>query len=242
MSKVDARSGLKAAGLWTLVEFAIRNGLLAVAGGGLVLLLGRRPTDPELEPFVGIGVAVPLLLALLALAAIFRRQTIRERLGPDDLGYRFGWGRVLAGLASGALLFLTAWAASYVDQALFPDWAARAELLIRLMARAGPAVTAIMLVANGVLAPLVEECAWRGYIQYRLTRAWGAWAGLVAPAVLFAAKHVVVDVSFGRTTSLLVGSFGLGLIRHRWGTVASTAAHLTVNLFVTSYAFVAFGH
>lgn len=233
MSVGDARLGLRAAGLWTLGEFVIRHGLLVIGGSGLVLLSGGVPSDSALGPFAGMAVAVPIGLAAVALTAIFRRRAVREGLGLRDLGYQLGRRSILAGAVSGLLLLLVAWGTSHVDVALFPDAAKSFDRLMRVMARSGPTVLAMVLLANGILAPLAEEFAWRGYIQYRLTRAWGAWAGLVATAMLFATKHIVVDVSFGRVTTLLVGACLLGLVRQQWGTAASTAAHITVNFLAT---------
>jgi len=41
---------------------------------------------------------------------------------------------------------------------------------------------------------------------------------------------MIVDVSIGRASTLVVGSLVLGLVRHRWGTGASTTTHLALNL------------
>lgn len=238
MSIDHVRVGLKAAGLWTLVEFAIRYGVILVAGGGFVLLSGKFPKEADVEPFVGTAAVVTLTVAAVVLAVIFKRRAATEQLGLNDLAYRFGPRYVLAGFVAGLSLFLVAWGTAYIDAALFPNATVLFDLTVRLIVSGGPVTTVALLVANGILGPVVEEYAWRGYIQYRLTRAWGARAGLVATSLLFAAKHVVVDLSFGRAMSLLVGGLGLGVIRHRWGTTASTAAHITVNLLATFYLLV----
>ncbi len=230
----DARSGLVAAGLWTLVEFAFRAFLIVVVGGIVLAPRFLRGSAVE-DRFLGAAVVGTLALTLSTLFLIFRGRVARERLRPDDLGYRFDRHRVLAGFASGLFLLFLLWGTSHVDLALFPEGAKSFEALLRLLAEAGPVVAAGMLLANGILAPLVEEFAWRGYIQYRLMRAWGTWAGLAGTALLFALKHMIVDASVGRITTLLVGACALGLIRQRWGTAASTAAHLTANFVATFY-------
>ncbi|MGH2396274.1 MAG: lysostaphin resistance A-like protein [bacterium] len=235
----DAKSGLKAAGLWTVVEFAIRAGLVAVAASGLALA-GHLPRESALSGmFVGMALAVPLALAAVVLGAIFWRRATREGLELRDLGYLFSRPHAFAGVASGLFLLpLVIFGTDRIDTALFPDAAKRFESLTRLIASGGQAVTASLLLANGILGPIVEEFAWRGYIQYKFNRALGTWVGLAATALPFAAKHIVVDLSFGRTTSLLLGAFALGLIRQRWGTAASTTAHITVNFVATFDAFV----
>ncbi len=235
----DAKRGLNAAGLWTAVEVATRGLLIAAVGLGFFVSGTLTKESLATGPFLGTAFIATLILALVALAAIFRRRTTRERLGLDALGYKFDSHRVIAGLASGLLLLAVVYfGTSEVDVALFPELGKQSEALARSMVETGPLLVVAAIQANGILGPLVEEFAWRGYVQYRLVRAWGSWAGLAGTAVLFALKHIIVDVSLGRATTLLVGSFALGFIQQRWGTAASTAAHLIVNFIATSCLFV----
>lgn len=225
------KAGLKAAGLWTVIEFVIRGVLLLAIGIALLAsgILSKESVGSG--AFLGPATVGTLALALVVLVLIFRRRIRREGLEWQiHLGYRFGRRELVAGVVCGALLLvLIQWGTSYADEFLFPGGSKIAEMLLKLFAEAGPVTAAAMLVVNGILAPVVEEFAWRGYIQYRLTQGWGVSMGLAATALLFAAKHVVVDLSLSRTTSLVVGGFALGLIRQRWGTGASTAAHVTLN-------------
>jgi membrane protease YdiL (CAAX protease family) len=229
------KAGLKAVGLWTATEFAIRGVLLVAVGIALLAsgILSKESVGSG--AFLGPATVGTLALALVVLVLIFGRRIRREGLEWQiHLGYRFGRRELVAGVVCGALLLvLIQWGASYVDEFLFPGGSRIAEMLLKIFAEAGPVTAAALLVVNGILAPVVEEFAWRGYIQYRLTQGWGASMGLAATALLFSAKHVVVDVSLSRTTSLVVGSFALGLIRQRWGTGASTAAHVTLNFTAT---------
>lgn len=234
----NARAGLRAAGLWTLLEFAIRYGLIVAAAGGLVLFHGKVPRESDINPLqAGMIAAIPLALSAISLAMVFKRWATQEQLTLRDLGYQFDRRSVLAGVASGLFLILVGWPTSSVDAILFKDGSTSFEMLVRLMIRGGPLVLVAMLVANGILTPIAEEYAWRGYIQHRLVQAWGMRLGLLLTALLFAAKHIVVDVSLGRTTTLLVLAGLVGLIRWRWGTTASTVAHCVLNLFGTSLVF-----
>ncbi|MGH2374773.1 MAG: lysostaphin resistance A-like protein [bacterium] len=233
----DAKTGLKGAGLWAAVEIGIRGGLTTVVGLAL-LLSGVLPEQALTRgPFLGVSFAITLFLALIVLSRIFRQRVAREGLGLDDLGYRFGYGRLIAGLAVGILLFgVVFWGTSEIDIALFPEGLEMERVLARLVVEGGPIVIVSLILGNGVLAPLVEEYAWRGYIQYRLTRGWGASTGFAITALLFALKHVVVDLSFGRITTLLVFAYAIGMVRQRLGTAASTASHMAANLIASVYA------
>jgi hypothetical protein len=228
------KTGLKAAGLWTATEFTIRGVLLVAVVGALLAsgILSKESVGSG--AFLGPAMVASLALALVVLVLTFGRRIRREDLAWEThLAYRFGRRELFAGFVCGGLIFALVWGASYVDEFLFPGGSRIAEMLLKIFAEAGPVTAAALLVVNGILGPVVEEFAWRGYIQYRLTQGWGASMGLAATALLFAAKHIVVDVSLSRTTTLVVGSFALGLIRQRWGTGASTAAHVTLNFTAT---------
>ena len=51
--------------------------------------------------------------------------------------------------------------------------------------------------------------------------------------MLFALKHVLVDGSLARITTLVMLGLVLGVVRLRWGTGSSTVAHMVVNLVST---------
>ena len=53
--------------------------------------------------------------------------------------------------------------------------------------------------------------------------------------VVFALKHVLMDGTFARITTLLMLGLVFGVVRHRWGTGSSTVTHVIVNLYSTSY-------
>lgn len=239
MLSSEASKGLKATGLWAAVEIAVRGLLGTVVSFGL-FISGKASMDSlRSGPPLAVIFVVTLVTAMVLLAIIFKRRVTREQLELQDLGYRFERLRVITGLISGLLLFgLVYFGTSVVDEALFPGLAEREEALTRLVIQAGPIVVIAALLGNGVLGPVVEEFAWRGYIQHWLTRAWNLSAGLVVTALLFVLKHIVVDVSLARLTTLFVFAFALGIIRVRWGTLASTATHVTANLVGTAYSIV----
>ncbi|MFC7028394.1 type II CAAX prenyl endopeptidase Rce1 family protein [Halomicroarcula sp. GCM10025710] len=63
------------------------------------------------------------------------------------------------------------------------------------------------------------------------SRPWGGvTTGIIITAVIFTAKHALLDVSLVRVPTILVLALVLGIVRHRWGTTASTVVHMVVNL------------
>jgi membrane protease YdiL (CAAX protease family) len=99
-----------------------------------------------------------------------------------------------------------------------------------LRSRTGLWVVVLFTLAHGIVVPVNKELAWRGIVQSVLVRAEGVTTGIVITAVLHTAKHALVDVSLAPVPTVLVLALVLGVVRHRWGTTASTVVHLVVNL------------
>lgn len=95
---------------------------------------------------------------------------------------------------------------------------------------------ALFFLGNGVAVPISEKLAWRGVIQTALTESYGTSVAIVVTALAFVAKHVIVDMGepLFRLVALVVLAFVLCGLRARWGTTASTVAHLGVNLVATA--------
>jgi membrane protease YdiL (CAAX protease family) len=110
------------------------------------------------------------------------------------------------------------------------------------VSRADYLVMALMLL---VLPALGEETMFRGFLQTRLTTMFGAWAGILIPAALFAVRHHPSDIYFGivnhvppagwanRGVQLYVGAVIFGLVRH-WArsTWASWAFHMMIIVLI----------
>ncbi len=223
------RAGLKAAALWVCVE----SGVFLLVG---FLMIGLSIPIPSGISFTIEQVAS--ILIFLLLGVIFRRRAEREDLSLEELGYSpISRPVVIVGLTAGVLLLLTIVVATEaVDNFLFPEGAKRAADFLRSLREGGWPAAVLLLPSNGILVPVVEEFAWRGYVQTRLIQGLGLRNGVHVTGLLFAANHIVADVSVFRLTTLFAGSLGLGLIRTRWGTTASTTAHLCANFVATSVA------
>ncbi len=224
-----ARSALGAALLWVVVEFAIRD-LAGLGLLGVIVLAAHLPKTPTPPGWTLTYLSAVTGVAMMVLGALFYRRAAREHLRPADLGYDTSRRALAAGVFGGVLLsVLLSWGTHYADTFLFPAQEAEERVELAMMAEAGLPAAVTLMVANGLLAPVVEEYVWRGYIQTRLVTVWGTVLGVTLTAVLFAAKHVVVDLSPERSVTLLVGSVALGVLRQRWGTGTSTLAHVILN-------------
>lgn len=207
--------------LWLVLEFALRRGL------------GPRLAEP-LGTGLGADAAV-MLVGLPLIAAAIARWGIRGGVGPADWDYDFSLRAVAAGVVGCLGVLALNGAIAFVYTTVFglePSLDAAA-----LGVGAAPAwALGLLLLVNGVLAPITEELAWRGVIQTALAESYGTYAAVVVTAVAFVLKHLVVDMAapLFRVTSLVLLAFLFCALRARYGTASSTAAHLTANLLLTA--------
>jgi len=226
---------LEAARSAVTVEFAIR----VIGALAIVLFLGTAgllPSTPQPWPFATVWTTNVLLagLAVVVLGVIYQRRVTREGLNWVDLGYRWSTTSWRVSLLASLALVVVVEGTSRLDAILFGN--AMEATVLRMIAAAGPLVGVLLLVANGIGAPFVEEMIWRGYVQTKLAIAWGGTSSLLATAAIFTGKHVIVDLSIDRIVTLFSLSLALGYMRYRWGTWASTVVHLAVNLAATGHA------
>ncbi|QLG48149.1 CPBP family intramembrane glutamic endopeptidase [Natrinema halophilum] len=211
---------------WIVLEFALRRGLVSVAV--------TAGFDPLVVDYLVLAIGLPLIAGVLSWYALEHGQN-RETWGWDWAPRNLGLG-VFAGIVGIGLLA----GASQIDAALFgldETGAAVGEGLTAAF-EANTTLAFLFLVGNGVLAPIAEEQVWRGIVQTELVDEWGSAVGISVTAILFALKHVVVDLSVGRLTTLLTLGLLFGVVRHRWGTASSTVTHVLLNV-VSSASIVA---
>jgi uncharacterized protein len=215
----DAASvGLWAASLWVSFE-----------------LVGRMVGATGIGPAVDNPLAGEILGAMFGMAAaawIVARYGQAHGISAKDWEYRWTPTTIGIGAAAGAVAIGLMWATTQIDQAL---WEMPADVLAVFSEglRAGAWVAILLLIVNVVLVPICEELAWRGVVQAALVRAWGPLVGIGVTVVLFALKHVLMDGTLARITTLLMLGTVFGVVRHRWGTGGSTVTHVVVNLFST---------
>lgn len=222
-----ARLPLGIAAGWVVLEVALRR--------GAVQLLGPVVGNPFAVDWTMLLVGFPLMGALLSWVAI------RGGRPPSEWGYDRSLWAVVAGGLGVVVLIPVALVTIQIDAYLFGLQQANSAFAgaVAEVLRATPALAVLLLLGNGVVVPIVEEQVWRGVVQSELVETWGPVTGIAVTALLFALKHVVVDLSLVRLTTLVAGGLVLGLIRHRFGTVSSTVSHLGLNLLSTAAVVVA---
>ncbi|MDR7556101.1 MAG: type II CAAX endopeptidase family protein [Armatimonadota bacterium] len=221
------RAGLCAALLWLTVEAAIRWTDVAIVRWWDAV--SARAT-PGTVLWVNVVLLIPTMLVL---AWLFARRVRREGLTRAALDYRPWRVGIWPALGAVVVIFGMIEAFGPWEDALFRD-ERRERAWEEARRAAGWLVGLVAVPANGLLVPVVEEFAWRGYIQTRILLALGRPAGILTTALLFAAKHVVVDLSLDRVFTLMGGALVLGGVGARWGTQASTVTHVVLNVVATA--------
>lgn len=213
---------------WIILEFVVRIGF----GFGSVALLtsrvGGEQTAAVIGSFVGLLLGIPIVGWLLSWYAL--------RAGQTRSMWEYAWDRrrLLAGAGVGILTYVLAIGGGHLSGLVVGQDQVTAQITgLREVFTTAPWVIVIMLLGNGVAVPIAEERVWRGIIQTDLVARLGAVGGISVTTIVFALKHVLIDGSLVRVGSLLVLGAGFGMIRHRWGTGASTIAHILTNLGAT---------
>lgn len=212
-----ARGGLFVACGWTVIELLFGLGMGSTVGSILD------------NTFVGVLVATLVGFPVAALFAVqYSRQVGIDR---SDWDYTTNGRTVGIGLLLGVLTVLAVYVVGLVSASIGGTETAVAAFGFLLGdLEAGVWVVALFAVVHGIVAPVTEELAWRGIVQSAFVESEGVTIGIVVTAVVFTAKHALLDVSFARVPTVLVLALALGVVRHRWGTTASTVAHAVVNL------------
>lgn len=172
----------------------IRSVLLAGLLGSALFLMGKVPgIEPAETMAAGYGAAgVVLYLWLQLVGRASPREAIRRWFG------RFTFRSLWIGLLAGVGIFVLAGVGYAVTRAIgdggaMPGLPDNGLLLV------------LMALARLVLAPVIEEVAFRGYVLRELLVSLPAWAGIVLSAALFSLYHF--DLSQLLPTFLV----GLGL-------------------------------
>jgi uncharacterized protein len=145
----------------------------------LAILLAAGGIHDAPVGIVGLAFVVADLIVLAVVIAVARRGA--ENLGAATLGIRrtrfwpaLGWMlAIYFGVSAVEALWAIAVGGPSGDRASHP----------------GAAQAVVAIVAVAVVAPIVEEIAFRGYLFPALTRWRGPWIGAVLTAALFGAAH-----------------------------------------------------
>lgn len=240
----------------TRTEHPATDRLSSAVDSGVVLALGtalgwtlleltlRRGAVPLLEPLVGSAFAADwavLLVGSPAIAALLSWIALRRGQSPGTWEYDVSLRAVAAGVGGVVVGLVATVGAAYVDSVLFGagETGAAFTAAVAETLQANPALALLLVLGNGLAAPVAEEQVWRGIVQTDLVDAWGPAVGVGLTAALFSLKHVVVDLSLARTTTVLALGLVFGAVRHRFGTASSTVTHAGVNTLSTASVVVA---
>lgn len=180
---------------------------------------------PEVTLFSALAVSL-YLLALSFGAAGLSPVRVGERLSLAPPAW--APSRTLLGyLVSGVFMLALGVAATSLLQLVFGRPSEAMRSLQQSIQEASPGVFVALALSVGVLAPVAEELFFRGYLQTRFVRRFGAVAGIGLSAALFATLHAdVLHMGFA-----FIAGLGLGWLVVRTGSVwPAVVGHVAVNL------------
>ena len=209
-----------------------RSGRLLERKPAIVAEIAAVLLLPALWGFLPLPRSIVPVLLLAWLSLWLRRRTWRG-LG---LCTPFSWrAAVLCGLAAGGLI---AWAAKVGVPAVL-RWAGREYEPSGLYRLEGNLPLFLLLLASGwLLAALMEEMVFRGYLLNRLVdllgeSKWGWGVGLGLSALAFSWPHGVYELWHLAATALqglLLGGLYLVGRRNLWFSVVAHGTGITVNI------------
>jgi membrane protease YdiL (CAAX protease family) len=168
--------------------------------------------------FLTATAAVPVAVALVAGRLSPEPARTRLSLGPSRLG-----PGAIAVAVLGCVAISSTFDAGF--GALGLEQTGSIARFGRVLVGLSPSALALMLLAGGIAGPIAEELFFRGYVQNRLCRRWGAWTGVLASAALFGLMHM----DWIHTPSaFLIGAY-LGWLVHRSGSIRPAIAAHAVN-------------
>lgn len=192
---------------------------------------GGAPPEPAQVEALFSTPAFLLAGALLQCAVAAGIALLASGLSPEPLRARLALRRPALGpgalaLACLGLLLTGAMVQELVAVLGIPVTGALAHFT-RAVQGLSPAQLAVALAVGGGIVPIGEELFFRGYVQSRLCRRWGAWPGIAFTALAFGAAHL--DWLHG--ASAAVAGVFLGWLAQRTGsTVPGIAVHAVNNV------------
>lgn len=209
---------------------------LAVVFAAVAVRALREPGSLEAaaaEAVFRAAVASPGVLfasALVTAAVQVGVALAGARLSREPLRSRLALGRPRLGAAAFVVAAVGCTAVSSTFDAAFgalgQEPSGSIAELGRVLVGLSPGRLALAVAAAGVAAPIAEELFFRGYVQTRLCRRWGTWAGIAVTAALFGLVHLDWIHS---PSAFLIGLY-LGWLAARSGSIApAVAAHAANN-------------
>ena len=210
--------------------------------GGVFFVLSRMFIRSGLTGYLALLVSIPVCLAPIEIGVMLfwsARETGRRSL-PAAILYRqrgavvdyVVWPLLLFG-CWGALSALIAPISLYLDAHLsgwLPTWATQEALLNDLLSSPvtqRPITVGLAVLLSGVVAPVVEEAYFRGFLLPRMEH-WG-WAAPVVNALLFAVYHFYFPGNVPGTFAAFVPTACVVMVKKNWR--IGVVFHSVVNLW-----------
>ena len=184
---------------------------------------------------IAISASLSFTLALIAIVALLRQRRIRQRLTPR-------WGDLSLGVVSAVALIIITWAGRTL---MSPRGTARQAWLAHVYWFLGDPIeleTIKWVPWLIVLAPMLDELVWRGWIQDRLSvvvpRGHGWWLtallyGLQAAPTLFTLNDAIAGPNPILLVLGLVSGLLFGYLTHVTGRATpAMIAHAAYSYFV----------
>ncbi|MDH7600545.1 MAG: type II CAAX endopeptidase family protein [Armatimonadota bacterium] len=204
------------------------GGILA----GSLLICGVEPVRDVYTAIHIVAQSVAAVLGLLAAFAVLRFLTSYTREDVREIGWRSGnflreviWG--VAGYC-GAMPFvgLSVAIAQYLSRILFREAVFPEHPIVGQLLEGRAAFAAAVFLA-AIVAPIVEEVFFRGYLHTALRSVMGFWGAGATSAAIFAAIHPTMPVGF---LPLFALGFVLAVLRESTGSlVPSMVCHCVNN-------------
>ena len=220
-------------GVWRVFAtyVAAVAGIFAASGMAIVTLKSMFPDTPDQALLQSLPALIAGSLAS-SFALIFTLLAIVQPATPAALRLLPGWesGRALAVMALGMLalgqtLDSLTWLVGFRERG--------SMVIVRrvLEGAVGPDLFGAVLVF-GVIAGTAEELFFRGYMQTRLTEAWGPARAIVVSAACFGVLHL--DISGVHMALAFAMGLYLGFVVERTGSVLpAIVCHVVNNVVYT---------
>jgi membrane protease YdiL (CAAX protease family) len=226
-------------GAFTLAGIIVLTLLLE----GVFVLFGVSPAElrssPEKQSFFALVAQALLFFALLAY--LFAQVRVRFRA---PFWRTIGWRPLETGGRPRALVYLGIFAAGFVFATVIEIASGfigtKTKLPIEKLFQGRLAATLLMLMAV-LIAPVIEETIFRGFIYPVIARRFGVATGVVGTGILFGLLHAPqLWGGWGQIVLLVIVGIVFTYARAVSGTVvASYLLHLSYNSFVSVAFFIA---
>jgi membrane protease YdiL (CAAX protease family) len=183
---------------------------------------------PEVVALLRPAIAAPLLL-LLAMVFVWwywiRPRPFRRRRGPADLRLRRLPARTLRPLAAGIVAACIASQAVLLLHLRFLPVPSEDPFIALFAIGQQPWGWLLLFLLIVVLAPIIEETVFRGWIQRPLERLWGPAPAVIVSAALFALFHAIPEyLPYYFLMGVLFGGVVL-VTRSLWASILLHAAY-----------------